>query len=237
MGSPKGEAGRDDLEMVHQVTLSHGFWLMDSECTQALYREISGRNPSRNVGDDLPVEQVTWDEAGNFCVALNARFPRLAARLPTEAEWEYACRAGGSGPFDDAVPAEAQGWYAQGPLKEAWRSEPREARESEARLVAGANAELTTHKVRQLKPNRWGLYDMHGNVQEWCSDAWDGLSANGEQPLSDPLGATGRFSICRGGSWFQDVARARAAARAGRNPREARDDLGFRVALDASTAP
>jgi formylglycine-generating enzyme required for sulfatase activity/tRNA A-37 threonylcarbamoyl transferase component Bud32 len=237
MGSPKGEAGRDEVEVAHQVTISHGFWLMDSECTQALYREVTGKNPSRHQGDDLPVEQVTWDEAGRFCAALNARIPRLAARLPTEAEWEYACRAGGSGPFDDGSAAEAQGWFAQGALADAWRGETREARETEARRLADGNAELTTHQVRRLKPNRWGLYDMHGNVQEWCSDAWDGLAAYSELPLSDPLGATGRFSICRGGSWFQAMERARAAARSGRGPREARDDLGFRVALDAAAAP
>jgi len=234
MGSAKGEAGRDEGEVQHQVTLSHGFWLMDSECTQALYREISGRNPSRFQGDELPVEQVTWEEAGKFCVALNLRFPRLAARLPTEAEWEYACRAGGSGPFDDGSGPEAQGWYAQGPLGEAWRSEPREARESEARKLADHDATLATHAVRRLKPNRWGLYDMHGNVQEWCSDAWDGLAAYGEQAQSDPLGAAGRLSIVRGGSWFQAPESARAAARSGRGAREARDDTGFRVALDAA---
>jgi formylglycine-generating enzyme required for sulfatase activity/tRNA A-37 threonylcarbamoyl transferase component Bud32 len=237
MGSPKGEAGRDELEVPHQVTISHGFWLMDSECTKALYREISGKNPSRHQGDELPVEQVSWDEAAKFCTALNLRFPLLAARLPTEAEWEYACRAGDSGPFDDGSPAEAQGWYAQGPLNQAWRSEPREARESEARRLVDGDPQLTTHAVRRLKPNRWGLYDMHGNVQEWCSDAWDGLAAYGELPLTDPLGVNGRFSICRGGSWFQAIERARAAARGGHGPREARDDLGFRVALDAAAAP
>jgi formylglycine-generating enzyme required for sulfatase activity/tRNA A-37 threonylcarbamoyl transferase component Bud32 len=237
MGSPKGEAGRDELEVPHQVTISHGFWMMDSECTQALYQEITGANPSRHQGGELPVEQVTWDEAGKFCVALNLRFPRLAARLPTEAEWEYACRAGGSGPFDDGSAPEAQGWYAQGPLSDAWRSEPREAREIEARRAAERDPKQGTHEVRRRAPNRWGLYDMHGNVQEWCSDAWDGLAAYGEQSLTDPLGADGRLSICRGGSWFQGSERARAAARSGRGPREARDDLGFRVALDAAAPP
>jgi formylglycine-generating enzyme required for sulfatase activity/tRNA A-37 threonylcarbamoyl transferase component Bud32 len=234
MGSPMGEPGRDEGEVAHQVTISHGFWLMDSACTQALYQEISGRNPSRHQGSDLPVEQVSWDEAGKFCSALNQRFPHLAARLPSEAEWEYACRAGGSGPFDEGSAAEEQGWYARGPLLDAWRSEPREVRESEARRVADGDPTLGTHPVRQLKPNRWGLYDMHGNVQEWCSDAWDGLAAYGELPLTDPLGADGRFSICRGGSWFLASDRARAAARSGRSPRAARDDLGFRVALDAA---
>jgi formylglycine-generating enzyme required for sulfatase activity len=234
MGSPESESGRSPLETQHPVTLSAGFWMMATECPQALYREVTGNDPSSHVGDDLPVERVSWYDARAFCAALNARVPHLAARLPSEAEWEYASRAGsGSGPFD-AGAIEQSAWTARGPLAEAWRSDPPEARESEARHLLAKDPQLgSTHPVAALAANPWGFFDLHGNVQEWCSDAWDGLAASGEQARTDPIGTLGRLSVCRGGSWLMPVQSARNAARSGLRPDDKRDDLGFRIVIPA----
>jgi formylglycine-generating enzyme required for sulfatase activity len=238
MGSAEGEPGRSPLESLHPVTLTAGFWMMSTECPQSLYREVTGKNPSSAVGDTLPVEMVSWYDALAFCEALNARIPHLGARLPSEAEWEYACRAGTIlGPFDPGRPDE-QAWTARGPLAEVWRSNPPEARDSEARRLLAQDPRLgSTHPVGSLAANPWGLYDLHGNVQEWCSDAWDGLAAYGEQPRSDPVGKDGRLSVCRGGSWLLAEPSARSAARAGLQPKDKRDDVGFRIVIPSAPTP
>jgi formylglycine-generating enzyme required for sulfatase activity/tRNA A-37 threonylcarbamoyl transferase component Bud32 len=234
MGSPPDEAGREAHEVRHQVTIAKPFWMMSTECTQALYQEVAGANPSAFAGAQLPVDSVTWDEANAFCAALAKRVPGLTVRLPTEAEWEYACRAGATGAFDDGRAPEDQGWCASGALLAAWRDNPADEAESDARRVVAkqqGDPVLRTHPVGLLAPNAWGLFDLHGNVQEWCSDAWDGRAAYDELPVTDPEQTRGALSVARGGAWFLPPQRARSAARAGLVPKTARYDLGFRVVI------
>jgi formylglycine-generating enzyme required for sulfatase activity len=175
MGSPANEENRDNDEgPQHQVTISGGFWMGKTEVTQRHYEQLTGENPSRFKGADLPVESVNWNQAKAFCVKLQARLPAemrgKTARLPTEAEWEYACRAGSKGAY--AGELDKMGWYDQ-------------------------NSGNTTHPVGQKQPNAWGLYDMHGNVWEWC---WDGKWAYTAEAVTDPEAAGASLGI-RGGCW------------------------------------
>jgi formylglycine-generating enzyme required for sulfatase activity len=216
MGSPDDEVGRDNDEgPQHLVTLSHGFWLADAPCMQAEWRVVMGTEPSDFKGSDLPVEQVRWEECQEFCKRLRSRFPGLEARLPTEAEWEYACRAGTMSAFNDGSactepegkdPAlEKLGWF-------------------------GENISEKTHPVRKKEANRWGLYDMHGNVCEWCED-WFGNYDTNDQV--DPTGpASGLARVRRGGSWFNLAWDCRSASRIWWLPSARRSILGFRLASD-----
>lgn len=197
-----GDTGKDDTR--HEVTLTKPFWLGQTEVTQEQWKALMGRNPSKNVGNDLPVEQVNWDEASEFCRKLNALglLPdgwRFA--LPTEAQWEYACRAG------------TLGKYA-GTLDEmAWHS---------------GNSGSKPHPVGTKKANAWGLNDMHGNAWEWCAD-W--YNAYPDAEISDPTGPRhGSLRVYRGGSWG-NVAPYCGSASRGRGPAAIRySNLGFRVA-------
>jgi sulfatase modifying factor 1 len=165
----------------HLVTLTSGFWLGEAPCTQGEWSAVRGNRPSRFYGDDRPVEQVSWDDCREFCSELCRRYPRLAARLPTEAEWEYACRAGTSTDYNDGVPLPNEATIA----KVAWFFRPGEKGE--------------TRPVGKLMPNQWGLFDMHGNVWEWCLD-WQGEYSFDD--LVDPHGPEqGHRRIVRGGSW------------------------------------
>ena len=161
----------------HEVILSNPFYMGVTEVTQAQYEAVMGTNPSRFKGATNPVETVSWNDATEFCKKLSEK-TRQAVHLPTEAEWEYACRAGTQTAYSFGDAPSALGDYAW------W----------------GKNGGMTTHPVGQKKPNAWGLYDMHGNVWEWCAD-WYADYPKG--PVTDPAGpATGGARVFRGGSWL-----------------------------------
>ena len=217
MGSRESEEGRRDDERLHHVTLTRGFWLLETPTTQALYREVMGTNPSYFRGDDLPVEEVSWFDAIDFCGTLTRRLPEgLMATLPTEAQWEYACRAGTTTPFwfGDSLngdKANCNGYHPYGTE------------------VEGPCLDQTS-PVKNYAPNPWGLYDVHGNVCEWLLDGCDDYSAESEV---DPFGAPVGFLAIRGGSWYDDPIMLRSACRDGGEPDSDVhcDTIGFRVLL------
>jgi formylglycine-generating enzyme required for sulfatase activity len=209
MGSPKGESGRLDHETLHKVTLTKPFQMGMHEVTQEHYQRVMGTTPSTFKGKQNPVEQVNWDEAVAFCGKLAALPAEKSAgyvyRLPTEAEWEYACRAGTTTKYSFGNSDSELGDYA-------WYDK---------------NSGRTTHPVGGKKPNAWGLYNMHGNVYEWCQD-WYGDYASGS--VTDPTGAaSSSLRVARGGCWINYSVSCRSAHR----PRGATDSrfnfLGFRV--------
>jgi sulfatase modifying factor 1 len=186
MGSPPDEPERYEDEVQHEVTLSRGFWLADTACTQAFWQAVTGSNPSGFKDDPRnPVEQVSWDDVQAFIAELERRLPGLPVRLPTEAEWEYACRAGTTTPFSfgENITPELVNYDGNYPY-------------------AGGEKGLYRQKtvpVASLPANPWGLYEMHGNVWEWCAD-WYGDYPT--EPQVDPQGPqTGDDRVLRGGSW------------------------------------
>ena len=182
MGSANGEP---DEKPIHLVKLSRGFFIGRYQVTQEQWRSLTGNNPSSFRGNKLPVESVSWNDVQDYVNALNLLNDGYDYRLPTEAEWEYACRAGTRS--DYAGELEQMGWFA-------------------------ANSGNHTHDVGSKRPNAWGLFDMHGNVSEWCQDLYDEnyYSVGG----IDPQGAiTGEFRVLRGGSWDVDARLARSGAR------------------------
>jgi formylglycine-generating enzyme required for sulfatase activity len=237
MGSPEGEQGRLDQEgPQHEVTLTRGFWLGEVPCTQELWQAVTGDNPSEFPFPERPVEQISWDQCKEFLEALNRRLPGLEARLPTEAEWEYACRGGTmtstyAGELEilganDAPLLDEIAWYGGNSgheldLEKGWDSSGWSEKQY-------PHVKSGTRIVGLKRPNRWGLYDMLGNVWEWCSD-WYGPYA--PEPASDPRGPSeGSKRVVRGGSWF-DVARSvRCASRGAHDPGGRYEDLGFRLA-------
>lgn len=210
MGSPQGEAFREAGEKQHEVVLTKAFWLGRTELTQEQWETVMGNTPSKFAGKDLPVENVSWDEAVTFCGRLNEM--RLLPAgwqwgLPTEAQWEHACRAGTTGPF--AGNLDEMAWHVRG-----------DAPENKRR----------PHRVGSKKPNSWGLYDMHGNVWEWCADWHDAEYPSGMS--TDPTGpATGNKRVTRGGCWMNTEIHGRSARRMGVAPDWHRDAIGFRVAV------
>jgi formylglycine-generating enzyme required for sulfatase activity len=222
MGSPEDEAGRlEDEGPQHWVTLTEGYWLADAPCTQAEWQAVMGTAPSNPKWLDLPVEQVSWNECQSFCERMRERFSGLQARLPSEAEWEYACRATTTSAFNDGSPCTQPKGKDPALLKLGWFSE---------------NSKGKTHDVRGFAPNQWGLYDIHGNVWEWCAD-WSGnyTAADRVDPTGadrvDPTGAdSGQGRVSRGGSWFSPAWYCRSAFRCGWRPGDRNDHLGFRLA-------
>ncbi len=214
MGSPESEVGRfDDEGPQHHVTLTHGFWLADTPCTQDLWQAVMGENPSHfSDVTRRPVEQVSWDDCQRFCSKLEALVPGLGARLPSEAEWEYACRGGTTG-ATWVGELDLQGSKARAIDPIAWYS---------------GNSESSTHPVGQKQANPFGLYDMLGNVWEWCED-WDGPYVSGF--AIDPQGPrAGSYRVFRGGSWSSHARLVRAAFRLWYSPGGRYDYLGFRLA-------
>ncbi|HNO12837.1 MAG TPA: formylglycine-generating enzyme family protein [Accumulibacter sp.] len=216
MGSPPDEPERREDEVQHPVTLSRGFWLADTACTQAFWQAVTGKNPSHFQGDPgNPVESVSWDEVQTFIGKLRRRLPGLPARLPTEAEWEYACRAGTTTPFSfgdqitpDRVNYNGNYPYAGGKIGR-YRGQ--------------------TVPVASLPANAWGLYEMHGNVWEWCADRFGAYPTG---PQVDPQGPrTGGARVLRGGSWSFYGRVVRSACRRRFGPDRHDGVIGFRLAL------
>lgn len=194
-----------DQSPVHDVTISRPFGLQTTEVTQVQWAAVMGWNRSEFHGDRLPVEQVTPTDVDEFVRRLNANDPGGNYRLPTEAEWEYACRAGTTesryGEIEDVA------WFHH-------------------------NSNNTTHAVGTKRPNAWGLYDMLGNVWEVTADWKDEYPA---QAVTDPQGPkTGYYRVSRGGSWFDVQSAVTATFRASPSPSDHSNSLGFRLARDAA---
>ncbi|PKL78375.1 MAG: hypothetical protein CVV27_03405 [Candidatus Melainabacteria bacterium HGW-Melainabacteria-1] len=206
MGSPAYELHREADETLHPVSLSQAFALQTTTVTQKQWEVVLGANPSDFKGANQPVENVSWnDVVTRFLPRLN-EMGMGSYRLPTEAEWEYAARAGSWHAYyqrDDASLLDSFAWYTN-------------------------NSRFQTHPVAQKQPNAWGLYDMNGNVWEWCQDWYNGPHSN--EPQTDPTGpARGLGRVMRGGSWFCNAPSCRAATR-GYMPPETRIRLiGFRL--------
>jgi len=216
MGSPEDEPERYSDEMLHEVTLTQGFWLADTTVTQGLWEAVMGDNPSNFKGKNRPVEEVSWNDARKFIQKLNKLVPGLSVRLPWEAEWEYGCRAGTTTPFsfgDNITPAQVN-YNGKYPYHNGKQGEDR------GETVA----------VKSLPRNDWGLYEMHGNVWEWCRDNWQ--EDLGADPVTDPRDPEkGANRVIRGGSWFLDSGGyVRSAIRNRSEPGIRGDFLGFRLA-------
>jgi formylglycine-generating enzyme required for sulfatase activity len=208
-------------ETPHEVVLSHGFWIGRTEVTQEQWQEVMGSNPSQfpSCGPKCPVETVSYDDIQQFLARLERRSPGSRFRLPTEAEWEYACRAGTTTPFSTGrnlttAQANYDGRYP-------YQGFPR--------------GRFPGHPVpvASYPPNPWGLYDMHGNVWEWCED-WYGPYPQGQ--VTDPRGAVaGARRVIRGGSWYFNADSSRCALRYTHAPSDSGFSLGFRLVRE--TAP
>jgi formylglycine-generating enzyme required for sulfatase activity len=214
MGSPDTEQGRKSNESPqHQVTLTQGFWMADSQVTQELWRAISGgKNPSFYRNALSPVNGVNWDDCQIWIRELRKHHESLKIALPTEAQWEYACRAGSTTAYcfgDDPEELPKYGWFA-------------------------GNPGLLTSSVKHLLPNDWGLYDMHGNVWEWCSDWYDYYKKVPSLDPSGPSKGTGR--VVRGGDWGSPFRRLRSACRVGYDPSYRDFHMGFRLQSSAQGA-
>lgn len=246
MGSPEGENWRGEDEVLHEVEVS-GFFLAPYETTQADYERLMGANPSANAGPALPVESVTWYDAVAYCNALSEEAglsPAYAIdgtsviwdlsasgyRLPTEAEWEYACRAGTTTPFNTQTSIGADdeanyyGTYPYG-IEENYFSQG--ALETKPGVYRQAPVEPGS-----FAPNAWGLFDMHGNVAEWV---WDYYGPYDEAAPADPTGAsTGTLRVNRGGGWNDFAKSLRSAYRAALPADGSSPSVGFRVARSAT---
>lgn len=214
MGSPLSEPGRDSDERRHKVTLTRSFYMQTTEVTQRQWQTVMGDNPShfRDCGETCPVEKVSWHDTQRFITRLNSMVGANTYRLPTEAEWEYAARSGSQTALSNGIIAETGcgndanldriGWYC-------------------------SNSDNKSHPVAQKQSNAWGLYDMHGNVWEWCDD-WYGDYPSG--PVTDPQGPeSGLIRVNRGGSWWWFARFCRSANRIRYMPFDHAEDIGFRL--------
>jgi formylglycine-generating enzyme required for sulfatase activity len=205
MGSNSSDAWSDE-QPVHTVRISKGFWMGKTEMTQGLWQAVMASNPSYfKKGDNYPVENISWNDCQSFIQKLNQMLGGNAFRLPNEAEWEYACRAGTTG--DRYGDLNSIAWYRE-------------------------NSGNTTHPVSQKQSNSWGLYDTLGNVYEWCQD-WYGSYIGSYQ--TDPTGpSSGLYRVRRSDGWNGEVKRMRSAARTVGGPNDRFNDLGFRLAASSS---
>ncbi len=209
MGSPEEEKDHTGIENLHQVTLTHSYWLLETEVTQKMWDAVLDENPSLYRGENRPAEGMTWFEAKNFIDTLSAK-TGWKVSFPTEAQWEYACRAGATGRFGCGETTEdliASGWFA------GTRATPFEG----------------THEVAQKKPNAWGFYDMHGNVDEWC---FDYTSMYPQEAVVDPTGNTEETAcIFRGGRWYSKEQECRCASRNCCMPQATSGSVGVRICI------
>ena len=216
MGSPEDEPGRFTGEKLHAVNLTNPFYLQTTEVTQAQWQALMGKNPAsqKRCGDNCPVEQVSWDDVQKFIQKLNQKEGTNKYRLPTEAEWEYACRAGSTTAFPNGGITELNcgrdpnldptGWYC-------------------------GNSNNMIQPVARKKPNAWGLYDMLGNVQEWCQDLF---GAYPDDEVIDPKGPKkGSYRAMRGGTWYSPARDTRCASRFGSPARYRFRHIGFRLCM------
>jgi formylglycine-generating enzyme required for sulfatase activity len=233
MGSPTGEPERGTDEIQHRVTVSD-FYIAKSPVTQREWAALMGNNPSEFKGDNLPMENITWFDAVRFCNARSAREGLTSAytingetvtwnrtangyRLPTEAEWEYACRAGTTTPFNvgnNITDAQANFYNNYGYNNN-----------SSGRVTGGYRGE--TSPANSFQANSWGLFDMHGNVADWC---WDWYGEYGTSEQTNPAGvATGTLRVNRGGGWNDFPKHIRSAYRAATPPGNGSFNIGFRL--------
>jgi formylglycine-generating enzyme required for sulfatase activity len=217
MGSPVDEPGRWNGETQHQVTLTKDYYMMSTEVTQKQWVDVMGSNPSSysSCGDDCPVENVSWNEVQTFITELNKR-GEGTYRLPTEAEWEYAARAGTTTAFNTGacLSTDQGNYYGYYPQAGCPSGEYRESPVTVASFAA----------------NTWGLYDMHGNVFEWCQDLYQ--FDLGSSAVTDPTGSSsGSKRVNRGGGWNYDAMYSRSSYRYSFNPDRRLSDLGFRLAF------
>ena len=216
MGSPEDEPGRGSDETQHKVTLTRRYDIQATPVTQGQWKAVMGSNPSCFLqgGEDCPVEGVSWNDCQEFIKRVNKQGEN-SYRLPTEAEWEYACRAGARTSFSNGEITElfcrldpcldTIGWYC-------------------------GNSNRMTHPVAEKNPNAWSLFDMLGNVYEWCQDWYGEYTA---MPKLDPLGAAfGPGRVVRGGSWFSNSQNCRSASRFYRTANSRSDFVGFRLARE-----
>ena len=203
MGSPTSEEGRYASEVQHQVTLTKDYWLGKYEVTQAQWESVMGENPSRRKDGNRPVENVSWEDCQRFIRKINLQ-QHCGARLPTEAEWEFACRAGSTEPYGGNGNLDDMGWY-------------------------GGNSDGEAHPVGQKQANAWGFHDMHGNVYEWCGD-WYGDYGRATADPAGPVSGGGR--VLRGGCWCSLGRFCRSAYRSRSSPGE-RGIRGLRLCCSA----
>jgi len=210
MGSRTDEVDRFPDETPHPVTVSRGFYLAETEVTQAQWYAVMGNEPSFLAGSNRPVEHISYEESTAFCRKLSQATGRTF-RLPTEAEWEYACRAGSTTAFsfgDDAAALDDHAWYQDNSLP------------------------TKTHEVRLKQPNAWGFYDMHGNVREWCSDVY---APYPDGPVKDPAGPGGQGDrVIRGGSWGYLPGLCRSAQRQSGQEDMSDEYVGVRIVMEAA---
>ena len=218
MGSPEAEPERSEYEDQHEVTLLNGYWLADTTVTQGQWQTIIGENPSHFKGDNLPVENVSWDDSHHFIQQLNKSHQSLTFQLPTEAQWEYACRAETTTAFSfgENITPEQVNYDGELPYNNGRKGEFRSK----------------TVPVKSLPSNTWGLYEMHGNVWEWCQDNWQGNL--GKSAVTDPkyeMPEEGAGRVVRGGSWGNYGRDARSAYRSSLSPDFRYGGLGLRLSL------
>jgi sulfatase modifying factor 1 len=229
MGSPVSEAGNLSYgtvltEAQHQVTLTKPYWIADSECTQRMWKAVTNTNPSYHCPPaiavenlSLPVERVSYDAVQAFLASLNLAKTSLSARLPSEAEWEYAVRAGTTTPFSIS-PVSSDNIYCS-----AWMHD--------AYIASGPSRDITV-ETKSLPPNSWGLYEVHGNVNEWCTDWY--MEDMGTAAVIDPEGpAHGAYRVFRSGGFHRFAQECRSAARYGIEASQSGPALGFRLAVPA----